>query len=378
MVPKFDPKELEKKPGFLFGRPVETFSYPLNQHDANETAYKGEPWWQMIQAMDTTVFNPDIIPDNIARGFVFEANMMEYFPDEKKGGLDMFGLDWEYVPKVGGSTVRPGKPFLDDIEEWEEKVVWPDVDSWDWEGAAKRNNGTYLKPENFNQFWFFTGYYERLISMLEFENALMTITDEDCEPFVHAFFDRLTDLYIDIFKHMCDYFPDINAVFFHDDWGSQLDTFFPPAVVERMIVPYMKRCTDYLHSRGVWCELHSCGQIYKQVPNIIKAGWDMWSPQLMNDCYKIYDDFGDKLIIATYPMNIPEEIMKLGTEEERKAAFAALPEEQQRQIAYDYVHRVNKLGKQSFYAFYAAHWLTPATKEVIYEESRKIFSGEIA
>ena len=69
--------------------------------------------------------------------------------------------------------------------------------------------------------------------------------------------------------------------------------------------------------------------------------------------------------------------MALGSEEERKAAFAALPEDQQRQIAYDYVHRVNKLGKQSFYAFYAAHWLTPATKEVIYEESRKIFSGEV-
>ena len=32
--------------------------------------------------------------------------------------------------------------------------------------------------------------------------------------------------------------------------------------------------------------------------------------------------------------------------------------------------------RQSFYAFYAAHWLTQAFKEVIYEESRKISAGE--
>ena len=29
-VPAFDPKELEKKPSFIFGRPVDLFSYPLN------------------------------------------------------------------------------------------------------------------------------------------------------------------------------------------------------------------------------------------------------------------------------------------------------------------------------------------------------------
>ena len=110
---------------------------------------------------------------------------------------------------------------------------------------------------------------------------------------------------------------------------------------------------------------------------MIKAGWDMWSPQLMNDCYKIYDDFGDKIIVATYPMNIPEEIQNLRSEQEKGEAFAKLPEEEQRRIAREYVHRVNKIGKPSSYAFYAAHWQTPAFKEEVYVESRKIFSGEI-
>lgn len=375
MVAKFDPKELEKVPGFIFGRPVEQFSFPLNQHDACTAAFKREPWWQMYQASDTTVFTPHIIPDDIARGFVFEAETPKYM--DQKGGPDMFGVEWEWVEQVGGSMVRPGVPFLEDIEEWREKLVWPDVDSWDWEGCAKANNGTYLKPENFNQMWFHTGYFERLIALMEFENALMAIFDEDSKEEVHAFFDKLTDLYINIFEHVVKYFPDVNAVFFHDDWGSQKETFFSPALVEEMIVPYMKRVTDFLHAHNIFCEFHSCGNNYKQVPNMIKAGWDMWAPQLMNDCYKIYDDFGDKLIICTFPMNIPEDIMALGSDAARAEAFAKLPEEEQRRIAREYIHRTNKIGKPSAYNFYATHFVTPAVREEMYVESRKIFSGEI-
>ena len=375
MVAKFDPKELEKKPGFIFGRPVEQFSFPLNQHDYCTAAFKREPWWQMYQASDTTVFTPHIIPDDIARGFVFEAETPKYM--NQKGGPDMFGIEWEWVEQVGGSMVRPGVPFMEDIEEWREKIVWPDIDSWDWEGCAKANNGTYLKPENFNQMWFHTGYFERLIALMEFENALMAIFDEDSKAEVHAFFDKLTDLYIDIFQHVVDYFPDVNAVFFHDDWGSQKETFFSPALVEEMIVPYMKRITEFLHSKNIFCEFHSCGNNYKQVPNMIKAGWDMWAPQLMNDCYKIYDDFGDQIIICTFPMNIPEDIMALGSDAARAEAFAKLPEEEQRRIAREYIHRTNKIGKPSAYNFYATHFVTPAVREEMYVESRKIFSGEI-
>ena len=375
MVPKFDEKELVKRPGFVFGRPAELLSTPLDQHDAFAALAKKEPWWQMQQAVDTTVFTPHIVPDDIARGFVFEAEFMEYA--NKKGGPDMFGIDWEWIEQVGGSMVRPGVPFLEDIEDWYDKVVWPDIDSWDWEGCAKANNGTYLKSENFNQMWFHTGYFERLISLMEFENALMAIFDEDSKEHVHAFFDKLTDLYIDIFKHVVKYFPDVNAVFFHDDWGSQKETFFSPALVEEMLVPYMKRLTDFLHANNIFCEFHSCGNNYKQVPNMIKAGWDMWAPQLMNDCYKIYDDFGDKIIIATFPMNIPDEIMALSSDAERGEAFAKLPEEEQRRIAREYAHRVNKPGKPSTYNFYAQHFVTPAFREEVYKETRKIFSGEI-
>ena len=61
----------------------------------------------------------------------------------------------------------------------------------------------------------------------------------------------------------------------------------------------------------------------------------------------------------------------------RGAAFAKLPEEEQRRIAREYALRVNKIGKPSTYAFYAMHWVTPAFREELYVTTRKIYSGEI-
>ena len=365
----FDPKELEAvtteiAPGYS----VTDFKYPISKNEGTRLAFQGHPWWQAMQGIGPRMFIPLVIPDTKARGMV--AENAKFDPNTEAGGPDMFGVEWEYIKTVGGSMVRPGVPYLEDISEWREKIIWPDVDSWDWEGCAARNNGTYLQDDNLNQIWFYTGYFERLIAFMEFENAIMALFDEDSQEDVHAFFDKLTDFYIDIFKHIKKYLPAVNAVFFHDDWGSQKETFFSPAVVEEMIVPYMRRLTDFLHENGYVCEIHSCGNNYKQIPNYIKAGWDVWAPQLMNDVEKIYDDYGDQIIIATFPTNIPEDIMALPTTEEKGAAFAKLPEEEQRRIAREYCDRFCRADRPSLYNFYAAHWLTPAFREEMYKQSR--------
>ena len=54
-----------------------------------------------------------------------------------EGFEDMFGITWKDIELVGGAMVEPGEPLLEDMNEWEEKIVWPDVDSWDWEGQRK-------------------------------------------------------------------------------------------------------------------------------------------------------------------------------------------------------------------------------------------------
>jgi hypothetical protein len=369
-IPSFDPKELELQTFEPFpGYKISNFSYPLSQREHEKLVFRRTPWWQATQATDATMFTPAVIPDNVARALIMEGGMPRQFADHEINP-DMFGVEWEYIATVGGSMVRPGKAFLEDIEEWYDKVQFPDIDKWDWDGSAAKNNGTYLNETTFAQMWFQTGFFERLIALLEFENAAVAIIDEDSQEHVHKFFDKLTDLYIRIFDKIIDTYkaPDgssyIKAVFFHDDWGSQKSPFFSPDVCDEMVVPYMKRLTDFLHGKGIFCELHSCGNNYLQIPNMIKAGWDAWAPQLMNDSYKIYDDFGDKLLIATFPQNVPsaEELGKL-------------PEEDIRKAARDYADKCCIAGKSSFYNYYAASYLQiPAFKEELYKQSRINYS----
>ena len=357
-IPKFDPKELKvvaEVPKNPIMPGMKIYDYPVTTKENCKAAYTKKPYWQMLGNVECKTFTPRILPDNVARAFVFEATP---FDPNKGGGKDMFGIEWEYVAQVGGSMVRPGKPFVEDAGEIMDKVQWPDIDKWDWEGSAKENKD-FLTDSTFNLCWFQTGFYERLISFMDFENAIMAIFDEDQKDAVHAFFDKLADLYIRIFDKFMTYFPKIDGFYIHDDWGSQKETFFSPAVAEEMIVPYMRRVTDFLHSKGRFCELHSCGQLLKQVPNMIKAGWDAWGGQAMNDTHKIYELYGDQILVGVIPEPFDPETSS---------------EEEQRAHARAYADQFCNPDKPSFYNFNGMKYMAPAFREELYKQSRMNYS----
>ncbi len=358
-VPMFDPKEITEAKTISFGGRTQTiFNYPCSQREGILATYRREPYWTVSSF--TSMFSPKVNPDNIARGFVYEAGSRDMKVSDF-GGPDMFGIEWEYIESVGGSMVRPGKPYIEDANEIKDKIVFPDVDKWDWEGSAEANKA-YLRPENANCMWFLNGWYERLISFMDFEGAIMALIDEDQQDAVHEFFGRLSDLYIKILDHAIKAYPQIDMFCIHDDWGSQKETFFAPAVAEEMIVPYMKVVTDFLHSKGKYCDFHCCGNNMKQIPNMIKAGWDSWCPQAMNDTAKEYELYGDKIIIGVMPKAF-----------DPKTA----PEEEQRASARDFVDRFMQPGKPATINFNAMSYLTPAFNEELYEYSRKKCCGMI-
>ena len=359
MIPKFDPKELEvvrELPESPFMPGLKIYNYPMTPKEACIAMLNRKACWQTI-GLESRIFTPDILPDNVARAFVLEDKPFDALASG--GGKDMFGIEWEYIAQVGGSMVRPGKPFLHDANEWRDKLVWPDIEQWDWEGAAKRNNDTYLATDAFNACWFQTGWYERLISFMDFEAAIYAMIDEDQTDAVKELFDRLSSLYIKIFDKFITYFPKIDGFVIHDDWGSQKETFFSPATAEEMIVPSMRRVTDFIHSKGKFCEFHSCGQLMKQIPNMIAAGWDSWNGQAMNDTQKIYELYGDKIVIGVIPDSFDPK---------------TLPEPDQRAAARAYADKFCNPDKPSFLNHYGAQLLTPAFREELYIQSRINYS----
>lgn len=301
---KFDPKELEPVgyvPGPFPGTPpTPVFNTPISRKENFKLFVAGEkPLW-MPHAKEFLLLNPLCLPDSMARGMVTTSKPVDR---SKMGGTGMFGVEWEFIPAVNGSMVRPGKPFLSDLEHWENELVFPDINTWDWAGSAEdtkeiRSDGRIIKAT------LFSGLFERLISFVDMTDAMIGLIDEDTQPAIHRLFSQLCDLYDDMFAKFKEYF-DADMIWFHDDWGSQRAPFFSLATVQEMLQPYLKRIVDSAHKHGMAFEFHCCGQVEMLVPAMVEAGCDMWNGQPINDKKKMLQLYGDKLICDSYPEELP-------------------------------------------------------------------------
>ena len=325
------------------------FNSPITPRENYLMFLRGEePLWMPL-ARDTISVTPAVVRDNIARGFVFDCT--GFNADESGGGPDMFGIEWEWVPQVRGSMVRPGNPRVPDITEWEEYIEFPDPDSWDWAGSAEKNRPLFEQDTLLRGATILNGLFERLISFCEMDEALVAMIDEDEQEAVQRLFDRLADFYPKIIRKYKEYYH-IDILTFHDDWGSQRAPFFSLDTVREMLVPYLKRIVDATHEMGITFELHSCGKNEMLVPAMIEAGVDMWNGQPMNDKKMLVEKYGDKMIFGV----APDELTNDSTEEEVRDAC--------RKFIADY-NGYRVYGGHSANAMFA-----PKLREYLYEFSR--------
>lgn len=287
--------------------PVPVFKTPIKPYENMKLFLADEkPLW-VPYFVENKTFNPSILADNCARKSVMQAGPD---PSEPIFNKDYFGIEWEFVPSAHGSMVRPGKPKVPDICEWEKYITFPDLKELDWAGCAAENR-EYLNDSRSIQMTVFNGFFERLISFVGMEEALVAMIDPDEKPAVHRLFDRLCVFYDELFFHFAKWFePDL--LWFHDDWGSQKAPLFSLETCREMLVPYMKRVVDSAHSYGIGFELHCCGKNEELVPAMIEAGCDMWCGQVINDRKKLYPKYGQQIKLGIIPPPFPQD----GSEEQ--------------------------------------------------------------
>ncbi|MBR3555900.1 MAG: methyltransferase [Oscillospiraceae bacterium] len=280
-------------PGFPT-KPV--YDSPISVKDNFFLSLRQEkPLWMPNAFYDTAMICP-AVPDNIARAFVFESLQIPLIPG-RVGGRDMFGVDWEYVPAVGGSMVRGGNPKVPDIGEWEKYISFPNLEEIiDWKGISERNKA-YANPCKPLNVTVLNGLFERLISFMDMQGAMIALVDEDQKAGVHRLFDRLCTFYDEYFRLYRKWLG-VEIVTFHDDWGSQRAPFFSLGTLREMILPYLRRIVESAHRCGCFFELHSCGKNEALVPAMIEAGVDTWQPQFMNDFDRLYADCAGRLIVV--------------------------------------------------------------------------------
>lgn len=281
------------------GRPsAPILNSPLTAKENILMALRGEkPCWYPSVSMiggDYKPFRPRMFPDNYVAHYIMDGEPPIDWTDISLIQPSWFDTMWQFEPVAGGALPVPGSQKIDDINDWE-MLTFPNLDDYDWEGCAKANEA-YLNSELPVEFGIPTGYWERLMAILPVTEAAMALIDEDSKDAVHAFFTKLTNLYVDYLHRVKKYFnPDI--ILLHDDWGHQNGAFFSEETCREMIYPYIKRFVDTVHELGMRFELHCCGKAQSLVPVMSDAGVDLWCPQEMNDYEMLVNTYRDRGIL---------------------------------------------------------------------------------
>ncbi len=281
-------KVIAEKPGFFGGPGTPIYNTPISyRENMNALYWHKDPTW-VHSFMETDGIRSTLYNDNFGRAGA-----------HNDGLIDVFGAQWKFVPSAGGSITVAGQPVFEDANDWKEKVKMPDVESWDWENDLKDvdSNPRFAQIFTFvNGFWF-----ERLISLMDFDNAAMALIDEEQQDAVYEFFEATTEVAIKLVDLICKYAPSIDGFNIHDDWGAQRSPFFSEEVARKLFLPHMKKLVGHIHSKGRFCTLHSCGCVQDRVEIFIEAGFDGWQPQTMNDLEKLYELYGDKIVFDVMP-----------------------------------------------------------------------------
>lgn len=245
---------------------------------------------------------PAGLPHLLGPGVHFLAPQNGYHerPAGGKGGVDWFGVKWFY--KEGDLAPIPDSsvpPICEDICDWRDTVVFPDMEAWDWEEAARIDKVAEInRDEKMVYVSTLNGLFERMHTLMGFENALCGLLTDPEEA--GAFLDAMVDFKCAQIKKIREYYqPDI--LNFHDDYGTQRGLFFSPEIWRSLFKERLKKIVDCCHELGMFFELHSCGLIEDIIPDICEIGVDCLQCMDINDVAAARAKTGDKMVYGVSP-----------------------------------------------------------------------------
>lgn len=209
---------------------------------------------------------------------------------------DWFGQSWTWEEKSSAANPTPGSPLLTDITKWKEVVKFPDLEKLDWEGHAAKDTAGWDRENRFSRVTIGFGLWERLFSIMPFEDALCALLEEPeaCYEFFGAVADhkiRLHDLVIKYYK------PDV--LIMHDDYGNHKNLFMAPDVWRELIKPHLKRVVEHVQSKGVIYEHHNCGYWASIAEDMLEIGIGATnSVHVSNGLADIKKAYGDRMVLV--------------------------------------------------------------------------------
>ena len=182
-----------------------------------------------------------------------------------------------------------------DIVDWKEYVKAPAIDytEEDWKPAIKAA-AEIDRNEYFVTAFVAPGLFEMVHYLCEIQAALVAFYEEP--EAVHELIDYVTEWELKWAEQICTYLkPD--AVFHHDDWGTQDSTFLSPEMFREFLLEPYQKIYKYYHDHGVELIIHHNDSYSATlVPTMIDMGIDVWQGCMStNDLPKLVKEYGDKI-----------------------------------------------------------------------------------
>jgi len=218
----------------------------------------------------------------------------------KKGDenvVNAWGVTNSFPANVPGAfpVHTPDKIVVKDIEHWQDYVHAPSLkfpdelwnvckDMYAAVDGTKAYKATFVAP----------GLFEQCHHLCSIEEALMNYMEYPDE--MHDLIKYLTDWELELAEGICsNLHPD--ALFHHDDFGSEQNSFLRPSVFEDFFLEAYQQIYGYYHSHGVEFVIHHsdsyCANI---VPIMIDMGIDVWQGCMhSNNVPELIKQYGGKM-----------------------------------------------------------------------------------
>lgn len=212
--------------------------------------------------------------------------------------------NWDALAPDGTriATMPPGATFFDqtcfpyvdgypatydDLPAAMSKVLWSGLVHSPWDHASEadfwvqlRQRALALRQSTDRALMIVVGcnLFEWGTFLRRIDNFLVDLIAEPVE--VEHLFDALVERHLQTLENVCNAVGDIaDLCRFGDDLGTDRGPFMSPDTYRKLIKPRQVIMTDYVkkHSK-MHTFLHSCGSIYKLLPDLIDAGFDVINP----------------------------------------------------------------------------------------------------
>lgn len=151
---------------------------------------------------------------------------------------------------------------------------WPDVKYFDF-------TDVYKEIEKFSDKMVFTGiwacFFHDVCDFLGMENYFIQMYENPA--LVEALTERVVDFYVEASEKFFAGLGDrADVMFFGNDLGTQRDLIISPEAFRRFLLPSIKRLVAVGKKYNKKVMVHSCGSIYRIIPDLIEAGVDILHP----------------------------------------------------------------------------------------------------